>query len=100
MDKYQAVNSQPKFAVAIEYDGNQAPVVTAQGHHEIAEEILQIAQQKNIPVHEDEALSILLAQLDVGDNIPDTLYLVIAEVLSFAYRLSGKHKSFMDNLEN
>ncbi|NNE62508.1 MAG: hypothetical protein HKN34_00355 [Gammaproteobacteria bacterium] len=99
MDKNQPVNTQPRFAVAIEYDGKQAPVVTARGHHETAEEILQIAKQKNIPVHEDEALSILLSQLDIGDNIPDTIYVVIAEVLSFAYRLSGKHKDFMDDLE-
>ena len=99
MDINQPVNIQPRFAVAIEYDGKQAPVVTARGHHETAEEILQIAKQKNIPVHEDEALSILLSQLDIGDNIPEALYIVIAEVLSFAYRLSGKHKDFMDDLE-
>ncbi len=94
----RVVNKPPKFAVAIEYDGSQAPVVTARGHHETAEEILQIANQQNIPVHEDEALSILLSQLDIGDNIPEALYVVIAEVLSFAYRLSGKHKDFMDDL--
>ncbi|MCP4433334.1 MAG: hypothetical protein GY806_20350 [Gammaproteobacteria bacterium] len=99
MNKNRPVNIQPKFAVAIEYDGRQAPVVTARGHHQTAEEILQIAKQQNIPVHEDEALSILLSQLDIGDNIPDTLYLVIAEVLCFAYRLSGKHKDFMNDLE-
>lgn len=99
-DKERIINLAPKFAVAIEYNGKQAPVVTARGHHETAEEILQIAKQQNIPVHEDEALSILLSQLDIGDNIPETLYVVIAEVLSFAYRLSGKHKDFMDGSEN
>lgn len=88
----------PKFAIALEYDGNQAPVVTARGHHDIAEEILRIAEAEKIPVYEDRELSALLQQLDLGDHIPQSLYVVIAEVLSFAYRLSGKHKDFMDKL--
>lgn len=88
----------PKFAIALEYDGKQAPVVTAKGHQEIAEEILSIAQQENIPVYEDRELSALLDQLDLGDHIPYSLYVVVAEVLSFAYRISGKHKDFMDKL--
>jgi flagellar biosynthesis protein len=86
----------PKFAIALEYDGDQAPVVTAKGHHDIADEILRIAEAEKIPVYEDKELSALLEQLDLGDHIPQSLYLVIAEVLSFAYRLSGKHKDFMD----
>ena len=98
MNDSKPVNTQPRFAIALEYDGKQAPVVTARGHHEIADEILQIARQENIPVHEDEELSLLLSQLDLGDHVPDALYVVIAEVLSFAYRLSGKHKDFMDKL--
>ncbi len=88
----------PKFAVALEYDGQQAPVVTAKGHGELADEILRIASEENIPVYEDKELSALLDQLDLGDHIPASLYVVIAEVLTFAYRLSGKHKDFMDDL--
>jgi len=91
-------NKTPRFAVALEYDGEQAPIVTAKGHQDIAEEILAIAQQEDIPVYEDKELSALLDQLDLGDHIPQSLYVVIAEVLSFAYRLSGKHKDFMDKL--
>jgi len=88
----------PRFAIALEYDGKQAPVVTAKGHQEVADEILSIAQQEKIPVYEDRELSALLEQLDLGDHIPASLYVVVAEVLSFAYRLSGKHKDFMDKL--
>ncbi|MBT3205486.1 MAG: flagellar protein FhlB [Gammaproteobacteria bacterium] len=88
----------PRFAIALEYDGEQAPVVTAKGHQDVAEEILTIAEQESIPVYEDKELSALLDQLDLGDHIPQSLYVVIAEVLSFAYRLSGKHKDFMDKL--
>ncbi|MCP4494659.1 MAG: flagellar protein FhlB [Gammaproteobacteria bacterium] len=94
----KSYTTKPRFAIALEYDGKQAPLVTARGHHEVADEILQIAAQENIPVHEDVELSMLLSQLDLGDHIPEALYVVIAEVLSFAYRLSGKHKDFMDDL--
>ncbi len=97
--KDDSKESQPRFAIALEYDGEQAPVVTAKGHQEVAEEILKIAEQENIPVYEDKELSALLAQLDLGDHIPQSLYVVIAEVLTFAYRLSGKHKDFMDKLK-
>lgn len=85
-----------KFAIALEYDGEQAPTVVAKGHQQTAEEILAIAEQKNIPIYEDKELTALLNQLDLGDHIPPALYVVVAEVLSFAYRLSGKHKDFMD----
>ena len=91
-------NQKLQFAIALEYDGEQAPVVTAKGHQETAEEILAIAQQESIPVYEDKELSALLDQLDLGDHIPSSLFVVIAEILSFAYRLSGKHKDFMDKL--
>ncbi|MBC8210899.1 MAG: EscU/YscU/HrcU family type III secretion system export apparatus switch protein [Gammaproteobacteria bacterium] len=88
----------PRFAIALEYDGEQAPVVTARGHQETADEIISIAQQEKIPIYQDRELSALLEQLDLGDHIPRSLYVVVAEVLSFAYRLSGKHKDFMDKL--
>ena len=88
----------PKVAIALEYDGKQAPQVTARGHHEIADQIIQRAQDANIPIHEDKELSMLLSQLELGDHIPEVLYAVVAEVLSFAYRLSGRHKDFMDDL--
>jgi flagellar biosynthesis protein len=97
-DDKRKKNQTPRFAVALEYDGQQAPVVTAKGHGDIADEILKIAEDEKIPVYEDKELSALLDQLDLGDHIPASLYVVIAEVLTFAYRLSGKHKDFMDDL--
>jgi flagellar biosynthesis protein len=98
MNKSSSNSSSEKFAIALEYDGDQAPMVTARGSHETAAEILRVAQQENIPIHRDNELSLLLSQLDLGDRIPEALYVVIAEVLCFAYRLSGKHKDFMDDL--
>ncbi len=88
----------PKFAIALEYDGKQAPLVTATGHDEIADRILQLAHDASVPIHKDDELALVLDQLDLGDHIPEALYVAIAEILSFAYRLSGKQKAFMDEI--
>jgi flagellar biosynthesis protein len=88
----------PKFAIALEYDGKQAPLVTARGHDEIANQILRLAQESGVPIHLDKDLALVLEQIDIGEHIPEALYLVIAEILTFAYRVSGKHKDFMDDI--
>ena len=88
----------PRFAIALEYDGKLAPQVTARGHEEVALQILRLAQEAGVPIHQDNELARVLDQLDLGDQIPEALYVVIAEILCFAYRLSGKHKDFMDDL--
>ena len=93
------MNKLPRFAIALEYDGKQAPVVTAKGHDEIANQILRLAHEANIPIQKDNELSLVLDQIDLGDHVPEALYVVIAEILTFAYRLSGKHKDFMDDIQ-
>jgi len=76
--------------VALMYDGENAPTVTAKGTGHIAEEILRIAEEHNIPLHEDAELVQLLSQLELGDEIPRALYVTIAQVIAFAYIISGK----------
>jgi len=93
------MNQLPKFAIALEYDGKQAPQVSAKGHDEIAHQILRLAQENDVPIHMDKDLALVLDQIDLGEHIPEALYVVIAEILTFAYRLSGKHKDFMDDIE-
>jgi len=77
-------------AVALQYDGKEAPRVTASGRGEIAERILALAEEHGIPLREDPDLVTLLAQLDLGTEIPSNLYVAVAEVLAFAYAVSGK----------
>ncbi len=77
-------------AVALKYDGKSAPRVTAKGAGALAEQILEIARQNGIPLHEDKDLVTLLSRLELGDEIPAALYTAIAEVIAFAYMLTGK----------
>jgi len=78
------------LAVALQYDGDSAPRVTARGRDALAKQIIQLARQHGIPIQENEPLASLLARVEPGDEIPEALYLAVAQVIAFAYYLSGK----------
>lgn len=83
-------NEAPTKAVALTYDGQHAPVVSASGASELAEEILRIAREHEVPIYENPELVEILARLEVGDEIPELLYRAIAEIIAFVYMLKGK----------
>ncbi len=78
------------LAVALKYDGENAPQVTAKGTGTAAEKILEVAEQHGIPLQTDPELAGILAQVPLGDEIPNELYTAVAEVIAFAYHISGK----------
>lgn len=80
----------PPIAVALKYEGDGAPRVTAKGRGELAERILQLAMENDIPLHDDPQLVQLLSTVDTGDEIPSALYVAVAEVIAFAYYVSGR----------
>jgi flagellar biosynthesis protein len=82
------MNSQK--AVALHYDGESAPTISATGQNEVAEQIIAIAREHGIPLYENPELVGVLATLELGDSIPESLYLTIAEIISFAYYIQGK----------
>jgi flagellar biosynthesis protein len=77
-------------AAALQYERGEdlAPRVVARGQGAVAGQILDLARKHGIPVHEDPALVDVLSRLDVEQHIPPELYLVVAELLAFIYRLS------------
>ncbi len=83
-------NTQKKIAVALEYDGETAPKVTAKGLGDIADKIINIAAEHGIPLQQNDGLVEVLSEMDLGDEIPENLYKAIAEVIAFAYILTGK----------
>jgi flagellar biosynthesis protein len=78
------------IAVALRYEGTGAPRVTAKGRAEVAERIVALAREHGVPLQEEPELASVLARIPLGDEIPEVLYRAVAEVLSFAYLLSGK----------
>lgn len=75
-------------AVALAYrEGQIAPKVVAKGRGLIAEEIIKRAKEAGIYVHESSELVSLLMQVDLDDRIPPQLYVAVAELLAWLYRL-------------
>lgn len=87
--KSKPVNSS-KQAIALSYDGVNSPNLTAKGDDQLAEAILAIARQYEVPIYENAELVRLLARLELGDAIPEELYRTIAEIIAFAWYLKGK----------
>ncbi|MGR6653697.1 EscU/YscU/HrcU family type III secretion system export apparatus switch protein [Pseudomonas mosselii] len=80
----------PRQAIALSYDGQQAPTLSAKGDDELAEAILAIAREHEVPIYENPELVRLLARLELGEQIPEALYLTIAEIIAFAWQLRGR----------
>ncbi|BBI98782.1 flagellar biosynthesis protein FlhB [Ferrigenium kumadai] len=75
-------------AVALSYGQNQgAPKVVAKGRGLIAQAIIERAKQHGVYVHESEDLVGLLMKVELDQEIPPQLYLAVAELLAWLYRL-------------
>ena len=84
------IPQRPRRAIALEYDGHAAPRVTATGADLLAEQIIAIARESDVPLFENPELAQVLSQLELGDEIPELLYLCIAQVIAFAYFIRGR----------
>jgi flagellar biosynthesis protein len=80
----------PDLTAALKYTGDGAPKVVAAGRGEIAAKILARAHEAGVPVHRDPELASALAQLALGQEIPEQMWTAVAQVLAWAYGLSEK----------
>ncbi|WP_410017515.1 EscU/YscU/HrcU family type III secretion system export apparatus switch protein [Pseudomonas sp. 6D_7.1_Bac1] len=69
---------------------NAGTTLTTKGDDELAEAILKIARDYEVPIYENAELVKLLARMELGDSIPEELYRTIAEIITFAWKLKGK----------
>lgn len=84
---------QIKEAAALKYspEKDKAPKIVALGKGEIAQKILERAEENDVPVYEDAELVHTLNLLSIGDEIPEELYGIVAEVLVFVSELDRAH---------
>ncbi len=83
---------EPK-AIALVYDEERPPHVVAKGEGDIASEIIRIAHENDVPLYENADLIEALSHLELGDEIPEVLYRIVAEVIAFAFYIKGKTPS-------
>ncbi len=75
-------------AVALSYQSlGHAPKVVATGNGIIAEQIIELAKQSGVYVHESEEMVALLMNVKLDQEIPANLYRVVAEILAWLYRI-------------
>lgn len=78
-----------RTAAALKYDVELggAPRVVGAGKGHLAKKMLETAKAHNVPVVEDEALAKTLSKLTIGQEIPEELYQVVAEILAFLFKM-------------
>ena len=86
-------NKTKTSAVSLQYNpsGDRVPKVTAKGQGWVAEKIIAIAQEQNIPIKKDKDLMELLEKIDIGQEIPEELYKIVAELLAWVYDLNKEY---------
>ena len=82
------ISDKRRTAIALAYQtGDAAPKVVAKGRGLIAQAIIERAKEHGVFVHESEDLVGMLMQVELDENIPPQLYLAVAELLAWLYRL-------------
>lgn len=81
-------NDAAREAIALAYgQTDTAPRVVARGKGLVAEQIIARAKEHGVYVHESPELVALLTQVDIDEHIPPQLYMAIAELLAWLYRI-------------
>jgi flagellar biosynthesis protein len=91
----EAAGSRARRAAALAYEasdqqGGRAPRVSAKGSGLVADEIIARARAAGVPIHESRELVSLLMQVDLDQHIPPALYVAVAEVLAWVYKLEQR----------
>ncbi len=83
-----------KKAVALKYEpeSDGAPRVVAKGKGTSAENIIKVAQLHDLPIKEDADLVEMLSKVELDREVPENLYVAVAEVFSFIYKITNKQK--------
>lgn len=85
----------PRRAIALSYDGTDVPQVVATGQDELARRIIEVARESGVPAVEDPTLARALAEIDLGEHIPEALFRAVAEVLSYALYVNDRHEDVL-----
>ena len=88
--KYKVADRRAAAALRYKQGEDPAPRLVAKGAGKIAEKIIEAAKAAGVPIHEDPDLLALLMTLNIDEVIPPEMYVAVAEVLAFIYRMNKK----------
>lgn len=70
-----------KRAVALRYTNKDiAPIIVASGMGHMAEKIVEVAAENDVPIYEDTSLATILTQLELGQAVPEELYKAVVDI--------------------
>ena len=86
------MNKDIEDAIALLYDKeiNNAPVVISKGEKLLAKRMVEVAKKYDIPIVEDDETASILMELDIGEEIPYSLYEAVSVILSHVYKLKAE----------
>ncbi len=78
------------LAVAVQYEAPDVPRVVAMGRGELGQRIIDTAREHGVPLEQNPVLAEALSTVEIDEEIPEALYLAVAEVLAFILRASHR----------
>ena len=97
MSKFNEFMKQSAVALSYDEQQNAAPVIVASGSGYIANKIVEVATEHNVPVYEDNSLATLLTQMELGQEIPPELYQSIIDIYVYFLNYANNKR---DNSES
>jgi len=89
-------------AAALKYhkEKGTAPKVVAKGKGEVAQKIISLAKENNLPIRQDEDLVELLSKVELDQEVPENLYKAVAEVFVFVYKMTGDKRDKQTKIDD
>ncbi|HWW25080.1 MAG TPA: EscU/YscU/HrcU family type III secretion system export apparatus switch protein [Caulobacter sp.] len=81
-----AVSQKGYALVALQYEEPGAPRVVASGRGWVGDKIIETAREHGVPIEENPALAQALSTIELDEEIPEALYIAVAEILGFVLR--------------
>jgi flagellar biosynthetic protein FlhB len=88
------VTNPTHYAAALTYDiqKSSVPILVAKGVDSLAARIRDAAREHGVPIVANPPLARILYQLPINARIPPELYKVVAELIAYVWRLSGRRR--------
>lgn len=82
-----------QVVVALNYEAPDAPRVVASGRGLIGQKIIEAAQAHGVPIEKNAVLAEALSTIELETEIPERLYMAVAEILAFVLRAADDQQA-------
>lgn len=87
MSEFNKILNQKAVALSYDEEQSRAPVIVASGRGHMAERIIELACENDVPVYEDHSLANILSQMELGSEIPAELYQMVVDIYVYFLKL-------------